>query len=64
MEIKKKRLREQTNYDDLSEEPPLKRSVLNLAKGERYLTGPTPVASNLTSGSEGDIPYLAPDELR
>jgi hypothetical protein len=64
MEIKKKRLREQTDYEDLKEQPPEKKSALKLAKGERYLTGPTPVASNLTSGSDNDVPYLPPDEVR
>jgi hypothetical protein len=64
LELKKKRLREQTDYDDLREEPAAKKSTLKLAKGERYLTGPTPVSSNLTSGSDNDIPYLPPDEVR
>lgn len=62
-ELKKKRLREQTDYDDLNEEPPKKVTALKLAKGERYLTGPTP-ASSLTSSSDTDSPYLTPDEVR
>jgi len=64
VEIKKKRIREQTDYEDLREEPTAKKAALKLAKGERYLTGPTPVSSNLTSGSDNDVPYIPPDDAR
>lgn len=63
-DIKKKRIREQTDYEDLREAPQEKKAALKLAKDDRYLTGPTPVASNLTSGSDTDIPYLPPDDAR
>lgn len=39
---KKKRLLEKTRYDDLDQEPPAKKSALNLSKTDRYLNGPTP----------------------
>ena len=64
VDVKKKRVREQTDYEDLREEPVAKKDALKLAKGERYLTGPTPASSNLTSGSDNDMPYIPPDDAR
>jgi hypothetical protein len=63
-EIRKKRIREQTDYQDLRDEPAAKKTALKLVKGERYLTGPTPVASSLASGSDTDVPYMPPEEVR
>jgi len=51
----RKRLNEKTEYDDLAAPDPKKPHQLNLSRMERYLTGPTPAASQ---------DYLTQDELK
>lgn len=54
IEENRKRVRAKTDYDDLAAPPPKKNAPLNLAKVERYLTGPTPASSSS---------YLTPEEV-
>ena len=55
--INRKRLLEKTEYEDLETEPVKKTTTLNLAKVDRYLSGPTTVsnASALSSSSQSDL---------
>ena len=46
IEENRKRVRAKTDYDDLAAPAPKKTAPLNLAKVERYLTGPTPASSS------------------
>jgi len=54
-EDNRKRLHEKTDYNDLGEQEQKKPFQLNLTRVDRYLTGPTPAASQ---------DYLTSDELR
>ena len=47
--INRKRLIEKTEYEDLAQEPVKKTAALNLAKIDRYLSGPTTVSSSSSS---------------
>ena len=47
--INRKRLIEKTEYEDLEQEPVKKTAALNLAKIDRYLSGPTTVSSSSSS---------------
>jgi len=53
----------QTDFEDLKIEPPKKVTALNLSKGERYLTGPTP-ASNFSSADSDGTVNMTTDEVR
>ena len=50
--INRKRLLEKTEYEDLTPEPVKKTAALNLAKTERYLSGPTALSTS-SSGLSG-----------
>ena len=62
--INRKRLLEKTEYEDLDNEPEKKTATLNLAKADRYLSGPTTISSSssLNSGSSGQ-PDLSPQAV-
>ena len=62
--INRKRLLEKTEYEDLDNEPEKKTAILNLAKADRYLSGPTTISSSstLNSGTSGQ-PDLSPQAL-
>jgi len=62
--INRKRLLEKTEYEDLDNEPEKKTATLNLAKADRYLSGPTTISSSstLNSGTSGQ-PDLSPQAL-
>ena len=53
--INRKRLLEKTEYEDLEQAPVKKTTALNLAKVDRYLSGPTTISntSPLAGGSAG-----------
>ena len=54
-QAKKKRLLEKTQYQDLNDEPPSKKTSLNLAKTDRYLNGPTTPSSLGVSAMNLDL---------
>ena len=63
--INRKRLLEKTEYEDLATEPVKKTATLNLAKIDRYLSGPTAISSSSSaiSGQIGSQPDMSPQSI-